>query len=113
MKANDLANAAARILEDKKAENVEIFDLRERGYFTDFVVIATAFVGRHSFALLDELKTTLKPQGAEFLNVDEESEDWIVADLGEVVVHIFTENTRKKFNLEDFLRNFKNPQISE
>lgn len=90
------------LLEDKKGESVETFDLRDSDYFVDFVVLVTAFVDKHAFALLDTLKTELKPLGEEFLNI-EESDDWIVVDLGDILVHIFTENHRKKFNLEEFL----------
>lgn len=93
------------LLENKKAESVLWFDLRESGYFVDAVVLATAFVDKHALALLDELKTHLKPLGEEFLSIDEGS-DWIVVDLGDILVHLFTENHRKKFNLEEFLGAF-------
>ncbi|RAX57274.1 ribosome silencing factor [Helicobacter monodelphidis] len=93
------------ILDDKKAENIESFDLRDSGYFVDFVVIATALIDRHALSLLDTLKQELKPLGEEFLSV-EEGQDWIVVDMNDILVHIFTENHRKKFNLEEFLLEF-------
>lgn len=100
----NLAQEVITILEDKKAENVVCIDVSDREYLVDTVVIATAMVGKHSFALLDYLKTTLKAKGVEFYATDEESEDWIIADLGNVMVHIFTQNHRNKFNLEEFLQ---------
>ncbi|WP_066389100.1 ribosome silencing factor [Helicobacter himalayensis] len=93
-----------RLLEDKKGEDIQVIDVREKEYLVDFVVIATAMAGKHSFALLDFLKTELKPKGVEFYATDEESEDWLIADLGFVMVHIFTQNHRNKFNLEEFLQ---------
>lgn len=95
------------LLESKKAEDVALFDLRQTPYITSFVIIATALADKHSFALLDYLKTELKASGEHFYSTDEESGDWIIADLGEIMIHIFTENHRKKFNLEEFLENFK------
>lgn len=95
------------LLESKKAEDVALFDLRQTPYITSFVVIATALADKHSFALLDYLKTELKAQGEHFYSTDEESGDWIIADLGDIMIHIFTENYRKKFNLEEFLSGFK------
>lgn len=95
------------LLDSKKAENIALFDLRQSAYITQFVVIATALADKHSFALLDTLKTELKAQGERFYSTDEESGDWIIADLGEIMIHIFTENHRKKFNLEEFLSGFK------
>lgn len=93
-----------KLLEDKKGEDIELFDLRGKDYITDFVIIVTALVGKHSYALLDTLKTELKAKGEIFYGTDEESEDWIIADLGDIMIHIFTENHRKKFNLEEFLK---------
>lgn len=95
------------LLDSKKAENIAMFDLRKTPYITSFVVIATSLADKHSFALLDMLKTELKASGEIFYSTDEESGDWIIADLGDVMIHIFTENHRKKFNLDEFLENFK------
>lgn len=100
-----------QLLEDKKGENIEVIDLRNKDYITDFVVIVTALVGKHSFALLDMLKTELKAQGEQFFGTEEESEDWIIADLGDIMIHIFTESHRQKFNLEEFLKTLGKPQV--
>ena len=91
------------LLEEKKGEAIEIFDLQNCDYIVDKVVIVSAMVGKHSFALLDYLKTQLKADGEVFYATEEESEDWLIADLGDIMIHIFTPNHRKKFNLEEFL----------
>ena len=91
------------LLDVKKAENIETFDLKDTDYFVDYVIIATALVDKHALSLLDTLKKELKACGEKFLHIDEENPDWIVADLGDILVHLFTENQRKKFNLEEFL----------
>lgn len=96
------------LLENKKGEDIEIFDLSGRDYIVDKVVIVSAMIGRHSFALLDYLKTELKPQGEIFYATEEESEDWLIADLGDIMIHIFTPNHRKRFNLEEFLNTIIN-----
>lgn len=97
------------LLEDKKGENIEVIDLRDRDYITDFVIIVTALAGKHSLALLDELKT-LKKQGEVFVATEEESQDWIIADLGDIMIHIFTPLHRQKFNLEEVLKTFHKVQ---
>lgn len=91
------------LLEDKKGEDIEVFNLQERDYIVDRVVIVSAMVGKHAFALLDYLKSELKPKGEVFYATEEDNEDWIIADLGDIMIHIFTPNHRKKFNLEEFL----------
>lgn len=95
------------LLDSKKAQDIELFDLSKTSYITQYVIITTSLADKHSFALLDTLKTELKPKGEEFYATDEESGDWIIADLGEIMIHIFTENHRKKFNLEEFLSNYQ------
>ncbi|MWV62082.1 ribosome silencing factor [Helicobacter saguini] len=96
------------ILDSKKASDINVLDLQGKGYISQFVVIATSMAGKHSLALLEYLKEGLKPLGAKFYAVDDSSEDWIIIDLGEIMVHIFTENHRNKYNLDEFLeKNFK------
>lgn len=101
--AQNLARAVKDILDSKKAESIEVIDVANKGYLSQFVVVATAMAGKHALSLLHYLKEDLKTKGVRFYAIDEESEDWIIIDLGEVIVHIFTENHRKKYNIEEFL----------
>jgi len=57
---------------------------------------------KHASALADQLKKELKPLGEDFLHVDE-SEEWVVIDLGDILVHIMTSEARQMYSLEDFL----------
>lgn len=100
----------ASILDKNKAENIEKFNLENSEYMVDGVVIATAMADKHLSALLNFLKTDLKPQ-EEFLNV-EESDEWIVIDFGDILVHIMSESARKKYHLEDFLREFEAKKLA-
>ncbi len=98
------------LLEDKKALDIALFDLSKQEYITDHVIIATALAGKHALALLDHLKSTLKPLGEEFYAIDESNEEWLVIDLGDVMVHLFTQAYRERFNLEGFLKDYHNPR---
>ena len=93
------------ILEDKKADDVEIFDLTSKDYLVDYVVIATTLNPKHANALLDYLKIDLKPKGEEFLRVDED-DNWTVIDLGDIFIHLMSEKYREKYNIEEFLESF-------
>ncbi|WP_121020460.1 ribosome silencing factor [Helicobacter vulpis] len=97
------------LLEDKKALDIVVFDLSTQNYITQKVVIATALAGKHALALLDHLKTTLKPLGEQFYAIDAHNEEWIVIDLGDMMVHLFTQEVRARFDLDGFLRTYKNP----
>ena len=89
------------VLDKNKAENIEVFDLREKNYFVDYAIIASSLSSRHTEALLDHLKNDLKPEET-FNNVDE-SGDWIVVDLGDILIHIMTPEYRVKYDMETFL----------
>ncbi|RLA76045.1 MAG: ribosome silencing factor [Epsilonproteobacteria bacterium] len=94
------------VLDSKKAENIESFDLTGKGYIVNNVVIATALNSRHSLALLTNLKEALKPEGEEFVRTEEDG-DWTIVDLGDILIHIMTQAYRDKYTLEDFLTSFK------
>ena len=91
----------SNILDMNKAEAIEVFDLRERDYFVDYVIIASSLGERHTEALLEHLKRGLKSE-EEFLHVDASGE-WIVADLGDILIHIMTPEYRNKYDMESFL----------
>jgi len=89
------------ILDMNKAEAIEVFDLSEKNYFVDYAIIASSLGQKHTAALLDHLKNGLKPE-EKFNNVDE-SGDWIVVDLGDILIHIMTPEYRVKYDMEKFL----------
>ncbi|MCI6987998.1 MAG: nicotinate (nicotinamide) nucleotide adenylyltransferase [Campylobacter sp.] len=98
------------ILENKKVENIEVVDMRDKDYLTNFVIIATTLAAKQAFMLVDEIKLALKNHGETFINI-ESSDDWTVIDLGEIMIHLMSESYRAKYNLEEFLNSLhKEPQ---
>jgi nicotinate-nucleotide adenylyltransferase len=89
-----------KILDDKKAENIQNFDMSDKDYFVEQVVIATTMGERHGISLLEDLKKGLKDES--FLQVDDDSE-WIVIDLGDILIHLMSAQYRSKYNIEEFL----------
>lgn len=104
------AERIAEILNEKKAEDVQIIDMSEREYIAKFVVIATTLTSRHAASLIEELKSVLKPLGEEFLAI-ESGDEWSVVDLGDIIVHLISETYRAKYNIEDFLDKLKKEQF--
>jgi len=91
-----------KILDDKKAEEIEVFNLEDADYIAKRVVIANSLNGKHTLALFDHLKTGLKEQGDTFLASDT-SDEWAVADLGDILIHIMIPEYRQRYSLETFL----------
>ena len=90
------------VLDDKKAEEIEVFNLEGADYLAKRVVIANSLNGKHTQALFEHLKRELKPKGEEFLATDV-TEEWTVADLGDILIHIMIPEYRRRYSLEQFL----------
>ena len=90
------------ILDDKKADEIEVFNLENADYIAKRVVIANSLNGKHTLALADHLKKGLKETGDSILASDM-SDDWVVADLGDILVHIMIPEYRQRYSLEQFL----------
>lgn len=88
-------------LDKNKAEAIEVFDLHDKNYFVDYAIIASSLGQKHTTALLDHLKNELKPE--EYFNNVDESGDWVVVDLGDILIHIMTPEYRIKYDMETFL----------
>jgi len=95
------------LLEEKKALDVMDYDLKGKDYFVDYVIVATTMADKHAQALLDYLKKTLKPMGETFLGIDS-SDDWTVVDLGDILIHLMSEEYRAKYQMDKFLEEFNN-----
>jgi ribosome silencing factor RsfS/YbeB/iojap len=110
MTIKERVDTIVNLLDDKKAEEIEVFDLSNTDYIAKEVVIANSFGGKHTVALYEHLKTELKPKGEQFLGA-EESDDWVVVDLGDIIVHIMTPAYREHYSLEKFLGGLEPKEI--
>jgi len=90
------------ILDDKKADEIEVFNLEDADYIAKRVIIANSLNGKHTLALFDHLKVGLKAHGDAILASDT-SDDWVVADLGDILIHIMIPEYRQRYSLEQFL----------
>lgn len=91
-----------KLLDEKKADNIQVFDMRGSDYFVDDVIIATTLSDKHGYALVDYLKPVLKDLGEKNISV-EISDNWSVVDVGDMLIHLMSSDYRTKYNIEDFL----------
>jgi len=94
------------VLEDKKALEIETFDLSGKGYIVDKVVIATSLNNKHTMALVSILKDELEESDEEILR-SQEDQEWSVIDLGDIMIHVMQKSQREIYNLEDLLNGFE------
>lgn len=99
---------AVRAAESKKAGDIRVLDLRGVASFTDFFVLCTAYNPRQSQAISDEIVAQLKKRGETPLSIEGyEHAEWILADYGDYIVHIFSEQARTYYDLERLWRHAK------
>jgi ribosome-associated protein len=102
MQVENLRKLVVQILEDMKAQDVKVLDVRQLTDVTDIMVIASGTSVRHvksmAYRVRDEVreKTGVRPIGVE----GEDQGDWVLTDLGDVVVHIMRPETREYYDLE-------------
>lgn len=98
--AHDIVDA----VENKKAENIVLLDLRPDAIIADFFVICTGNSDRQIKALADGVREAIKTK-YQRLPVSTEGEaysGWVLLDYGDVLVHIFAEEQREFYDLEGF-----------
>lgn len=100
--SDDTALALARILADHNGADVVVLDVAEQAGWTDRFVIATATSSAHLRGLARFVDEELAKLGLARLNRSSlsEEEEWLLIDLGYVVVHVMTERARTFYELE-------------
>ena len=95
-------------LDAGKAEKIVKLDVRKLSSITDVMIIATGTSTRHVMALAHHLAVDLKKERIIPLNdVHQGDGNWTLVDLGSVLVHLFTAETRLKYDLENLWRPLK------
>jgi ribosome-associated protein len=97
-----LQKAATAALEDIKAREVEVFDVAHLTTMFDRVIIASADSARQLKALASHVQEQAKAVGGRVYGVEgEDGGDWVLIDLGDIVVHIMQPAVRTHYNLEE------------
>jgi len=97
----EAAQLCAQAADSKKAFDILILDLRELTYFTDYFVICSGSNVTQVGAIADGVGEALSKESIRPSHVEGEAEaSWVLMDYGDIVVHIFDEQTRAYYCLE-------------
>lgn len=101
MQIEDLIKSVEGALEKLKAKDVVRIDVRELTGVTDYMIIASGGSSRQVSALADSVIEKAKEIGRRPMGVEgKESGEWVLVDLGDIVVHIMQPATREFYDLE-------------
>jgi ribosome-associated protein len=102
MRLDKLTKIAVTALEDIKARDILVLDVRKQTSLYDTLIIATAESARQTKALANNVREEVKAAGGSIIGTEgEDSGDWVLVDCADFVVHIMQPNVRTYYNLEE------------
>ena len=101
MNVEELKELAIQILDDMKGKNITCLDVRGLISVCDFMLVVTGTSNRHVKAMSDELVKKVKQAEEKVYSVEGQNKaEWILIDLGDVVVHVMLAASRELYDLE-------------
>lgn len=101
LKAEERAIKCAAFALDKKALDVKVLEIKKISSIADYLVLASGRSDRQVQAIADSVKTGLKPFDRPIDTEGYEEGRWVVIDFGDIIVHVFQEEIRAMYNLDE------------
>ena len=101
MQTEDLLKIVQDVLDERKGLYITTLDVQGKTSITDYMVIVTVTSTRHLKSLCDYVAEKLNESGVKPLGLEgDATSDWVLLDLGDVIVHAMTAQTREIYQLE-------------
>ncbi len=101
MQIKELLKIIENVLDERKGQNIAILDVIGKTSITDYMIIVTATSERHANALAEYVLVQVKENGFSPLGVEgQKGSDWVLLDLGDVILHVMTAQARDFYQLE-------------
>jgi ribosome-associated protein len=112
--ALDLVKICCAALDEKKAGDLRVLDVSEQSSITDYLILATGTSDPHLRALRVELEKAIDSSQHRIVGMETAQESgWIVVDVFDVMVHIFTRDNRAKYGLENLWKDAVEVSVSK
>lgn len=100
-----LKTLLASVLDDNKAQDIEVIDLKGLTSIADYMIVATGQSNRQVIALADKISEKMKETGYLAPRLEGlQQGDWVIVDAYDVIVHIFRPEVREFYNIEKMWR---------
>jgi ribosome-associated protein len=101
MNSEQLCTLVVDALEEVKAKDITVLDVRDMTDVTDYMVVASGTSNRHVKALIENVSDKAKAAGQRPIGVEgEDGGEWVLLDLQDVLVHVMQPKVREFYNLE-------------
>ena len=103
MSSEDMKRIVLDALDDMKAKDVSVVDVHGRTSVTEYMIVASATSSRHVTSVAENVVLEIKRHGGQPMGVEGGAgSDWVLVDLGDIVVHVMMPATREYYDLEQF-----------
>lgn len=110
---NEVCTEVQNSLADLKAHNIVVLDVVDKADFTDYMVVATGTSNRHVAALVDAVVHHVKSMDYHIIGVEgRDFCEWVLVDLGDVVVHVMQSDARGFYGLERLWGEFESASLT-
>ncbi len=101
MSIDELKQLAIDALDELKAEDITVLDVQGKTTVTDWIIIATGSSSRHVKSIANNIIVEAKKANRPPLGAEGEAEgEWVLVDLGDVIVHVMQRQVREFYDLE-------------
>jgi ribosome-associated protein len=112
MQLEELKNAVVAALEEIKARDIVVLDVRKLTSLFDYMIVASAESARQTKALARNVHDRIKGAGGNVMGIEgEQTGEWVLVDLGDIVVHIMQPAVRAYYNLEQLWGGAGSPRV--
>ncbi len=101
MQAEELLEIVEKVVGDRKGTHIKVLDVKEKTTITDYMVIVTGTSDRHAMSLCQYVAEQMKELGISHPGFEgQKGSDWVLLDLGDVILHVMTAQAREFYQLE-------------
>lgn len=98
---NELKQLVIDSLEDMKAKDITVLDVKPLTSVADLMIVASGTSNRHVKAIAENVREQVKKNNIQTLGIEgQDAAEWVLVDLGDVIVHIMLPDTRRFYDLE-------------
>lgn len=114
MEINEKLKKIVKVLDAKKAEDIEVLGIRDLTVLSDYFVIANGTSTTHTKTLADEVEFQLSQEGIKPARTEgHNGSNWIIIDYSDIIVHVFYKETREFYQLERLWADGEHVDIEE
>ncbi len=101
MQTKELLEMIRQEVDEHKGQDITVLDVRDKTSITDFMIVVTGTSERHARALCEYVSEKVKKLGIQHAGFEgQEGSDWVLLDLGDVILHVMTRQAREFYQLE-------------